>query len=169
WAMFVVSTTTGALFACISPPPGRATPGTDGAVAQAPRTGTLLGPSRNATPAVLAKARVKTAPKVGPIAWASTALAPTPAELKADGTASAETVEADQTQNRSGKGAFRQLIPPSAAGGDTGATCRASGDFCGTAVAFLPSPKLAGEEAAEAGKLLFVLHVSGNFEDPGFT
>jgi hypothetical protein len=46
---------------------------------------------------------------------------------------------------------------------------KGSGDFCGTAVTFLPSPKLAAEEALKQHKLLFVLHVSGNFEDPGFT
>jgi hypothetical protein len=47
--------------------------------------------------------------------------------------------------------------------------CSGSGDFCGTAVHFLASPKLAEEEAAKQHKLVFVLHVSGNFEDPGFT
>jgi hypothetical protein len=49
------------------------------------------------------------------------------------------------------------------------AVCKGSGDFCGTAVAFLPSPKIAEEEAVKQHKLVFVLHVSGNFEDPGFT
>jgi hypothetical protein len=48
-------------------------------------------------------------------------------------------------------------------------TCKGNDNFCGTAVAFLPSPKLAEEEAAKQHKLVFVLHVSGNFEDPGFT
>jgi hypothetical protein len=48
-------------------------------------------------------------------------------------------------------------------------TCKGSGDLFGTAVTFQPSPKLAGEEAQKEHKLLFVLHVSGNFEDPGFT
>ena len=47
--------------------------------------------------------------------------------------------------------------------------CKGSGDLCGTAVAFRPSPKLAEEEAVKQHKLVFVLHVSGNFEDPGFT
>ena len=48
-------------------------------------------------------------------------------------------------------------------------TCKVSGDLFGTAVNFVASPKLAGEEAKKDHKLLFVLHVSGNFEDPGFT
>lgn len=46
---------------------------------------------------------------------------------------------------------------------------KGSGDFLGTAVTFVSSPKVAGIEAFKQHKLLFVLHVSGNFEDPGFT
>lgn len=42
-------------------------------------------------------------------------------------------------------------------------------DFCGTAVSFVATPLIAGQQAAKEHKLLFVLHVSGNFEDPGFT
>jgi len=42
-------------------------------------------------------------------------------------------------------------------------------DFCGTAVTFLASPKIAAAQARQQQKLLFLLHVSGNFEDPGFT
>jgi hypothetical protein len=42
-------------------------------------------------------------------------------------------------------------------------------DNYGTAVAFLPSPRDAAQRATKEGKLLFTLHVSGNFEDPGFT
>jgi hypothetical protein len=48
-------------------------------------------------------------------------------------------------------------------------TCNGSGDFFGTAVTFVASPKIAEEEAAKQHKLVFILHVSGNFEDPGFT
>ncbi len=44
-----------------------------------------------------------------------------------------------------------------------------AGEFFGTAVTFAASPKIAAFEAAKQHKLLFVLHVSGNFEDPGFT
>jgi hypothetical protein len=46
---------------------------------------------------------------------------------------------------------------------------KGTGDFFGTAVTFLATPKIAGSEALKQHKLLFVLHVSGNFEDPGFT
>jgi hypothetical protein len=46
---------------------------------------------------------------------------------------------------------------------------RADTGTCGTSVAFVSSPKLAAQRAREEEKLLFILHVSGNFEDPGFT
>ena len=39
----------------------------------------------------------------------------------------------------------------------------------GTAVDFLDSPAQAAKKAAKEEKLVFVLHVSGNFEDPTFT
>jgi hypothetical protein len=39
----------------------------------------------------------------------------------------------------------------------------------GTAVEFVDSPAAAARAAARQNKLLYVLHVSGNFEDPGFT
>lgn len=39
----------------------------------------------------------------------------------------------------------------------------------GTAVDFLDSPAEAAKKAAKEQKLVFVLHVSGNFEDPQFT
>ncbi len=39
----------------------------------------------------------------------------------------------------------------------------------GTAVEFLDSPKEAAEQAKKEQKLVFVLHVSGLFEDPRFT
>lgn len=44
-----------------------------------------------------------------------------------------------------------------------GASCH------GTAVQFVPTPKEAAQLAAKQKKLVFVLHVSGYFEDPGFT
>jgi hypothetical protein len=53
-----------------------------------------------------------------------------------------------------------------------GGTCdvsKGNDDLFGTTVKFLATPALAGEEAHKQHKLLFVLHVSGNFEDPGFT
>ena len=45
-------------------------------------------------------------------------------------------------------------------------TC--SGDF-GTELVFADSPKAAAEQAKKEQKLVFVLHVSGHFEDPRFT
>ena len=39
----------------------------------------------------------------------------------------------------------------------------------GTTVEFLDSPAEAAKQAKKEGKLVFVLHVSGNFEDPRFT
>jgi hypothetical protein len=46
-----------------------------------------------------------------------------------------------------------------------GATC---GSY-GTTIEFVESPAKAAEMAKKEGKLVFVLHVSGNFEDPRFT
>ena len=40
---------------------------------------------------------------------------------------------------------------------------------CGTAVDFMDSPKEAAALAKKEEKLVFILHVSGNFEDPRFT
>jgi hypothetical protein len=39
----------------------------------------------------------------------------------------------------------------------------------GTTVTFLSSPSEAARQAKEQEKLVFVLHVSGHFEDPKFT
>lgn len=39
----------------------------------------------------------------------------------------------------------------------------------GTRIDFVSTPKEAARLAAKEGKLVFLLHVSGNFEDPGFT
>jgi len=39
----------------------------------------------------------------------------------------------------------------------------------GTTIDFLDTPKEAAAQAKKEGKLVFVLHVSGNFEDPRFT
>jgi hypothetical protein len=38
-----------------------------------------------------------------------------------------------------------------------------------TALTWAKSPGAASEQARKEGKLVFVIHVSGNFEDPGFT
>ena len=40
---------------------------------------------------------------------------------------------------------------------------------CGTSVDFVDSPKEAAALAKQEEKLVFILHVSGNFEDPRFT
>ncbi len=40
---------------------------------------------------------------------------------------------------------------------------------CGTAVEFFDSPKEAAGLAKQEEKLVFILHVSGHFEDPKFT
>jgi len=39
----------------------------------------------------------------------------------------------------------------------------------GTTIDFLDTPKEAAAQAKREEKLVFVLHVSGNFEDPRFT
>jgi hypothetical protein len=48
----------------------------------------------------------------------------------------------------------------------TTGTC--GGDF-GTAVQFVKTPQAAADRAKKEEKLVFVLHVSGNFETPKFT
>ena len=40
---------------------------------------------------------------------------------------------------------------------------------CGTSVEFVDTPKEAAAEAKKTEKLVFILHVSGHFEDPRFT
>ena len=52
---------------------------------------------------------------------------------------------------------------PSSAGAD-----EACGDY-GTAVTFADSPAAAAKQALKEEKLVFVLHVSGNFEVAAFT
>ncbi len=46
-----------------------------------------------------------------------------------------------------------------------GATCNSHG----TSVEFFDTPTEAARKAVKEEKLVFVLHVSGNFEDPRFT
>jgi hypothetical protein len=46
--------------------------------------------------------------------------------------------------------------------------CRADRSL-DTALTWAKSPAEASERAAKEGKLVFLIHVSGNFEDPGFT
>ena len=58
---------------------------------------------------------------------------------------------------------------------DEPAACRQTEQVCAvdrslnTALTWAKSPGAASEQARNEGKLVFVIHVSGNFEDPGFT
>jgi hypothetical protein len=47
--------------------------------------------------------------------------------------------------------------------------CKPPTSLLGTSVEFVDNPATAARTAAREEKLLFVLHVSGNFEDPAFT
>jgi hypothetical protein len=46
---------------------------------------------------------------------------------------------------------------------------RAGGGCHGTKIDFVDTPKEAAAQAKKEQKLVFVLHVSGHFEDPRFT
>ncbi len=63
-----------------------------------------------------------------------------------------------------GKGGPPAPIKPAPAK-DKGETCGAFG----TSVDFVDTPSEAARQAKKEEKLVFVLHVSGNFEDPRFT
>ncbi len=58
--------------------------------------------------------------------------------------------------------AAKPLLPPAL---DKPETCGSHG----TSVEFLDTPSDAAAKAKKEQKLVFVLHVSGNFEDPRFT
>jgi hypothetical protein len=58
---------------------------------------------------------------------------------------------------------------PSPAAENEEKVCRPPTSLLGTAVQFVDNPAAAARTAARENKLLYVLHVSGNFEDPGFT
>ncbi len=60
-------------------------------------------------------------------------------------------------------GAGGKATPPKLPGDET-----CSGDF-GTTVKFFKTPSEAAKQALKDHKLVFVLHVSGDFEDPDFT
>jgi hypothetical protein len=62
-----------------------------------------------------------------------------------------------------GTGASGQVQPPKLPADET-----CSGDF-GTSVKFLATPSDAAKLAIKEQKLVMVLHVSGDFEDPDFT
>ena len=59
-----------------------------------------------------------------------------------------------------GPGSGSQIVPPK-----TGESC---GSY-GTQIEFTDSPADAAKKAKKEGKLVFILHVSGHFEDPRFT
>ena len=69
--------------------------------------------------------------------------------------------------------AFASLLgapAASAQGWETEEKCGTCGDETyGTTVAWVGTPKEAAVQAKKEEKLVFVLHVSGNFEDPAFT
>ena len=130
-----------------------------------------------------AKSAARRAPKDLPLAWAAAPIAPPAAELKgtggpetapdtSDNAGSAEKAEVVQLPRGPGKELLKKLVEGPAsvdAAAHPPAKGNGSGDFCGTTVEFVASPKLAAEQALQQHKLLFVLHLSGNFEDPGFT
>ena len=55
------------------------------------------------------------------------------------------------------------LVPAAAPAG------KPDGGCFGTTIDFVDTPKEAAAQARKEEKLVFVLHVSGNFEDPRFT
>jgi hypothetical protein len=135
-------------------------------------------------PAPKAKAVVKPAPKKDPAP--TTTLAPAlPAELVSEiqsagqptatspavpvETVSQKNAEVAKSEPVSAAQPFEQSVCKEEAKSCATETGKGPGDLFGTAVAFAPSPRIAGEQAFKEQKLLFVLHVSGNFEDPGFT
>lgn len=69
------------------------------------------------------------------------------------------------TDPRSGKPVQPVPVLPVLPGTEEGATC---GNH-GTSVQFVGSPREAAAQALKEEKLVFVLHVSGHFEDPQFT
>ena len=60
------------------------------------------------------------------------------------------------------------VAEPPAASVPDGDKSPACGSF-GTSVEFVDTPREAAKKAKQEQKLVFVLHVSGNFEDPRFT
>jgi hypothetical protein len=65
------------------------------------------------------------------------------------------------------------LLAGSGATGQTKQPPKSEGEVCtgdfGTSVHFLKTPSEAARQALKDQKLVFVLHVSGDFEDPDFT
>jgi hypothetical protein len=66
--------------------------------------------------------------------------------------------------------AIAALVALSAAAQDKKSNCRRCGnENFGTSVEWEGTPQEAAKKANAEEKLLFILHVSGNFEDPRFT
>lgn len=67
--------------------------------------------------------------------------------------------------------ALAVLVAASAAGAqEKSPSCKECGtESYGTTISWAGSPSDAAKKAKEEEKLVFVLHVSGNFEDPKFT
>ena len=65
----------------------------------------------------------------------------------------------------------RWMLGLSVAAAAAFAPAAAAGEACGfgTKVRFVDTPKEAAAKARQDQKLVFVLHVSGHFEDPGLT
>jgi hypothetical protein len=129
-------------------------PGTDAQVGVSPASVKSVAWDDPAVPPAL----VKPGPRTAPTALAKAAVAGD----------SAADLDSDTALENVG-------LSKSAASTCDSGTCnttvagKGAGDFFGTAVTFLATPKIAGAEALKQRKLLFVLHVSGNFEDPDFT
>src|SRR5262245_50757513 len=130
---------------------------------------------------------------VGAVAWASThpgarkpapaPAAPTPEEVAAPQPAApaeparaAARPKAEPEAFASAPPRARRVAvkppappPPAAPQPKPAAEAPASGEKYGTAVTLLANPAEASRRADKEGKLLLVLHVSGNFEDECFT
>jgi hypothetical protein len=154
-----------------------------GAIALRPRSSAVAGV---ATPAPILRKVVPLAAVAAPVDNARGAAKPAPADVDGvavksadqrgdtpNGTVKAFIVEVQpqpvEVAEKAAPEVKAEQAPPSvlAAQPDPGAA--APGGTCGTSIAFLSSPRLAARHAVEEEKLLFTLHVSGNFEDPGFT
>jgi hypothetical protein len=118
---------------------------------------------------ILPPAPAAVAPPPAPAAEVQNSSGSEPAAPAADVVRPAEKVEVVKLEAVADKKLVKDPAPKEDGPTCTTGTCNKSGDFFGTAVTFAASPKIAGEQALEQRKLLFVLHVSGNFEDPGFT
>jgi hypothetical protein len=64
---------------------------------------------------------------------------------------------------------MRRMVLLAVAGLLVGSAARAGEGCHGTKIDFVDTPKEAAAQAKKEEKLVFVLHVSGHFEDPRFT